>query len=67
MAGHKYTCNACGITLWMPRKDVCVACGVCVRWHHRKRRKRHPAQFAEMSSRRATPATRLVLRSVAAR
>ena len=30
MPGHKYICNACGITLWMPRKDVCVACGgVC--------------------------------------
>lgn len=27
MPGHKYICNACGITLWMPRKARCVSCG----------------------------------------
>lgn len=27
MPGHKYKCDACGITLWMVKKTLCVSCG----------------------------------------
>lgn len=30
MSGHKYICDSCGITLWMPKKALCVSCGAHV-------------------------------------